>query len=122
MFIFGAFMLPLSSGIVSSGAVRDCSSLLWTGSDKIHKTSRSLQHLLLIYTCLCPVNGIFDNLVDVLDLRNLHGIHHWCMFTTCSTVRYLSCAIFDCSLRVRVLLRDFRSPDDLLNTESEECS
>ena len=40
MFIFGAFMLPLSSGIVSSGAVRDCSSLLWIGSDKIHRTSR----------------------------------------------------------------------------------
>ena len=30
----------------------------------------------IICTCLCTVTGISDNLVDVLHLRNLHGVHH----------------------------------------------
>ena len=94
-------MLSISSGTVSSGAGRDCSSSvfsMWTGSVEIHRVSGCSLHVLSASSASsAPVSaqsqGSADNLVDVLHLRNLQKVHHFGilhLFTFVGTSRYVS--------------------------------
>ena len=77
---------------------------------------------LLLDDRILSLHGVLDH----LGLFHLHcvdvvlGVHVHNLFSGSLRDPVLRHTVFDCSLRVRDLLRDFRNSDDLPSTESEE--